>query len=409
MVLGGSPFQLPIIQLAKRMGLHVISCDYLPDNPGHEFSDEYYNVSTTEKDGVLHLAKQLDIDAIMTFSSDPAIPTVAYVAKELGLEGPCPDTVNLLSEKDKFRLLLADIGLNVPENYVVDCGMVPPELEGKHKKMVVKPVDSCGSKGITFSSTDRQELLDAIEFALDYSRSGKCILEEYIPGHQIHGDGYMQNGELIYHYYGDQIFYTLTDNFIPISTCWPCKYHNTSILKEINSQVEQICRKAGYLDGPLNIEARIREDHEIFVMEVSPRNGGNYVPRLQEHLTGFDFTKAIIYDSLGIDAGIQNYCYDEKAGAYYVLHSEKEGLFEGIKFSDEIKNHIFFHNLFKNKGETVDRYIGSHTTIGIVLLEFDSIEQRDTIMRNIENHIQLDILNFKPVNEEFMEQPLMSS
>ena len=57
----------------------MISVDYLPNNPAHKFADEYYNVSTTDRDGVLALAQKLKIDGICTYASDVSTPTVAYV------------------------------------------------------------------------------------------------------------------------------------------------------------------------------------------------------------------------------------------------------------------------------------------------------------------------------------------
>ena len=56
--LGGSDIQIPGIKYAKSLGYYVITCDYLPDNPGHKFSDKYYDISTTDLDGVLEIAKK---------------------------------------------------------------------------------------------------------------------------------------------------------------------------------------------------------------------------------------------------------------------------------------------------------------------------------------------------------------
>jgi len=388
MVLGGSNFQIPIIRRAKEMGLYVISCDYLPDNPGHQFSDEYHNVSTTDKEAVLALAKTLNIDAIVTLSSDPAIPTVAYVADALGLRGPSPDSVTMLSEKDLFRSLLSKINFKVPKSYVVNSASIPKEIVNSSSKFVVKPVDSCGSKGITFSSTNTFELIQAIEYALKNSRAKRCILEEYIEGDQIHGDGYLQDGKLIYHYLGDHFFYTKTRNFIPISTRWPCKYNN-GILDKLVHQVEGISNASGYLNGPVNIEARVTDTGEVYIIEVSPRNGGNYVPIIQEHLTGFDFVSKIICDSLGVSMLVSDFTQDKKVGAHYILHSEKNGAFQYVKISDKIRNHIFFYKVFKNEGDVVSEYVGSNTTIGVVLLEFDSISERDHLMFDISDLIQV--------------------
>jgi len=72
--LGASHFQIPPIKYAKQQGHYVITCDYLPENPGHQFADEYHNVSTTDKEAVLKLSEDLGVDGIVAYASDPASP-----------------------------------------------------------------------------------------------------------------------------------------------------------------------------------------------------------------------------------------------------------------------------------------------------------------------------------------------
>ena len=68
LLLGGSHFQVPSVKAAKRLGYYAVTCDYLPDNPGHRYADEYYNVSTTDKDAVLKLAQSLGINGIVCYA-----------------------------------------------------------------------------------------------------------------------------------------------------------------------------------------------------------------------------------------------------------------------------------------------------------------------------------------------------
>lgn len=85
MILGGSRFALPVIKEAHELGLYVITCDYLPDNIAHRFSDEYCNVSIIDRDAVLEAAQRLHIDGITSFACDPGVVTAAYVAEKMGL------------------------------------------------------------------------------------------------------------------------------------------------------------------------------------------------------------------------------------------------------------------------------------------------------------------------------------
>lgn len=53
MLLGGNYYQMTATKAAKALGCHVISVDYLPDNPAHELADEYYNISTIDREAIL--------------------------------------------------------------------------------------------------------------------------------------------------------------------------------------------------------------------------------------------------------------------------------------------------------------------------------------------------------------------
>ena len=39
LLLGGSRYLIPVIEAARKLNCHVITCDYLPKNYAHRFSD----------------------------------------------------------------------------------------------------------------------------------------------------------------------------------------------------------------------------------------------------------------------------------------------------------------------------------------------------------------------------------
>lgn len=82
MLLGGLRYLLPVIEEAHKLGIYVITADYLPDNIAHKYSDEYCNVSIIDKDAVLKEAQKLQIDGILSHAVDPGVTTAAYVAEK---------------------------------------------------------------------------------------------------------------------------------------------------------------------------------------------------------------------------------------------------------------------------------------------------------------------------------------
>ena len=117
MILGGARYALPVIKAAHELGCYVITCDYLPNNIAHKYSDEYVNVSVVDKEAVLEVAKAKHIDGIMSFACDPGVVTAAYVAEKLGLPSVGSyESVSILQDKGRFRKFLKDNGFNVPES-----------------------------------------------------------------------------------------------------------------------------------------------------------------------------------------------------------------------------------------------------------------------------------------------------
>ena len=118
LLLGGARYALPVIEAAHELGARVVTCDYLPDNFAHRFSDDYVNASIADKDAVLAVATDVRADGIMSFAADPGVVPAAYAAERLGLpyQGSY-EAVSILQNKDRFRGFLRDNGFNCPESF----------------------------------------------------------------------------------------------------------------------------------------------------------------------------------------------------------------------------------------------------------------------------------------------------
>jgi len=180
LLLGGSAQQIVAIDTAKHLGYETILCDYLPDNPGQFHADKFYQTSTTDKTAILGIAQKEKIDGIVAYASDPAAPTAAFVAEQMGLAGNPLKSVETLCNKDQFRIFLEENGFNAPR-----AGSYVTREQGLNARnyfnlpVIVKPVDSSGSKGATIVR-DWADLEEAIVFAFSFSRSSRIIVEEYI-------------------------------------------------------------------------------------------------------------------------------------------------------------------------------------------------------------------------------------
>ena len=209
MLLGGIRYLLPAIEAAHRRGCYVITVDYLPNNIAHKYSDEFHNVSILDKDKVLQLAMSLKIDGILSYAVDPGVVTAAYVAERMNLPFSCSyESACILQDKAKFRNFLKENGFNVPNakgySNVEDALR---DVKLFNWPVIVKPVDSAGSKGVT--RVDKlDDLKEAIVYALEKSHNGHFIIEDFLEkdGLSSGSESFFVDGKLCFNAFYDQFF-----------------------------------------------------------------------------------------------------------------------------------------------------------------------------------------------------------
>lgn len=390
LILGGSFAQLPFIIEAEKRGYYTILVDYLDDNPGQKYANEYFNLSTTDKEAVLELAWKVKPDIIYSYASDPAAPTVAYVADKLGLKYKnSPKSVNILGEKNKFKEFLKQNGFNVPEHVIISATDINiKKLKELKLPFFIKPTDSSGSKGVSLVSSF-DDVQQAIDKASLYSRNKILIAEESIDTDwkQIHGDIFIENGEIIFSHLGDHHFDVDQGSFVPYSTSWPSVYTKKD-LNRVCDDIKKVLDLLEYRNGPINVEARIRDD-KVYLMELGPRNGGNFVPLISEISTGFDMINALFNQFESIPNNSND--ASKKESCYYVLRTFKKGILKNIECSSAIEKNIMKKYLYKNIGDKVNYFSGANEAIGILLMTFESTIEMNDFYDNTNALIKVDI------------------
>ena len=200
LLLGGSAQQIIAIKTAKRLGYYTVLCDFLTDNPGQYEADKFYLVSTTDKDAVLEVAQEEKIDGVLAYASDPAAPTAAYIAEKLGLQGNPYQSVEILCNKDRFRKFLLENSFSAPKahGYASADDVLNAKISYEYP-IIIKPVDSSGSKGATVLHSE-EGLMEAVEFAFSFSRCHRIIVEHFIEKkhhYLIGGDVFIENGKIV--------------------------------------------------------------------------------------------------------------------------------------------------------------------------------------------------------------------
>jgi len=393
LLLGGSRYLLPVIKAIHKLGHLAITCDYLPDNIAHKYSDEYYNISIVDKDAVLKLAESLKIDGIMSFACDPGVNIAAYVAEKLGLQTHPYEAVRILQNKALFRKFLEEHNFNVPKakSYTVSEQAIQ-EANLFHWPVIVKPTDSAGSKGVT-KVNDITNLKEAAEYAITFSTTKSFIVEEFIEqeGFSSDSDCFSIDGKLVYCSFSNQRFDNEAANpYTPSAYSWPSTM-SEDIQKSLRSELQRLFILLNLKTSIFNIETRLGIDGKPYIMEVSPRGGGNRIAEVLHYATGVDLitnaVKAVLNEKIvEISADPQ---YDG-AWAEIILHSPKNGKFENLKIDSTFEsNYVIEKDLWINQDEYVHEFTGANFAIGTLILKFRNQSELTKYMQNISNYVQV--------------------
>ncbi|MBQ1257934.1 MAG: ATP-grasp domain-containing protein [Clostridia bacterium] len=393
MLLGGSQQQVVAIEKAKALGYETVLCDYLPDNPGQLTADRFYQVSTTDKDAVLEVAVQEKIDGILAYASDPAAPTAAYVAEKLGLPGNPSRSVEILCNKDLFRKFLAENGFHTPRAFGFEnTDFRAEDLDGIRWPVLVKPVDSSGSKGVALAS-DFDQLKEKAVQAMAFSRSGRIIVEEYVEmyGEQVAGDGLSVDGELMVACFGDDFFDASCDNpFVPVSAAFPCTLP-PELQERIKKEVQRLITLLGMKTCTYNFDIRIGKDMNVYLMEIAPRSGGNYIPQIVQRITGVDMVSCAVLGAMGEPVMPEINRHPSGYYAYYALHSNTAGTLKSLKISEKDGMKILEDHTLVKPGSEVKKFVGANATMGILVLSFESNEQMQKMIHDPKTWIEMEI------------------
>lgn len=395
LLLGGSAQQIVAIETAKRLGYYTVLCDYLPDNPGQNYADKFYLASTTDKSAILEVAKKEKIDGILAYASDPAAPTAAYVAEKMNLPTSPYESVEILCNKDRFRSFLAKNGFCTPKakGYSEINEAFLDIKNGLFKlPVIVKPVDSSGSKGV--SKIDSfNETVEKLNYAMSFSRGHRIIVEEFVEklGYQIAGDGLSIDGQLVFRYFANDHFNPRCVNpFVPISASFPYNMPK-DVQDKIHSEIQRLITLLGMRTNTYNFDMRIDDEYNVYLMEIAPRDGGNYIPQIIKYATGVDLVECSVKSAMGEKIECD---FGEPSGyyAYYAVHSLEDGILDKIEIDENVeKNNIIENHILKKHGDEIKAFTGANTTLGILLMKFDSMEQMLDMMDNSQKWINIKL------------------
>jgi len=400
LVLGATPFQIPIVKKAKQLGHFVITMDNVPDNPAHLHADESANVSITDPEAVLAFARQRAVDGIITGGSEIGVAALGHVCDEMGLAGISHEQALKLTHKDRFRAFQKEQGLPHPD-FLVFGGWdeFQPASVSLTGKFVLKPVDRSGSKGVFIldlvAGQDLEGHREDFEEALAQSLVGRVILEGFLTGREHGGDGFLRDGELVSFFITNKAltpapYYVPTGHTIPSVLPVPTR-------DAVQAALENALHLAGFRNGPFNFDVMVDSGDNVTIIEIGPRFGGNGIPQIIAQGAGFDEIVAnIIYALSGSVPDIRAKEHDAVSPTgSRILGCEKSGTLVNLAPIESVKRK-FESGLIDlaydfRIGDRVERFTQGNYRIGHIIATAPDLAGLDRLLDEIAEEIDVRV------------------
>ncbi len=381
MILGAGIYQVPLIKKAREMGLFTIVVSYPGPYPGFALGDECLYLDTTDGSAVLDAARKLGIDGICTTGTDVAVSTIGLVAESLGLRGIPHEAALLATDKLRMKEAFQKNGVtSAPFLKVSSFEEAKDAFLKLSKPVMVKAVDSSGSRGVSKVST-LSELSGAYQASAEVSRQPYVILEEFVDGTEIGVDGFVENGSVVLLLPHQKFVLTSGATSLPAGHSFPYPASErvlASIGHEIRKAVSALC-----LDNcAFNADVMICGETP-FLLEMGGRAGATGIPELVSLYCGFDFYQKMIENALGETPDFA--CGNPKPCMSRLLFSPVDGTITRIDSSviRKLRNEGADFSLDYGEGDPVSKVRNGTDRIGQVILPSSSEPEMNALMKRL--------------------------
>ena len=332
LILGATAYIINVVRIARSMGVYTIVVDPVKEDAAKKYADKSYDVNTKDIDALLKIAKEENVDGIMTAYSDLNLPICRELCDKLGLPFYASEkNIEQTVDKIKFKEMCRKYNVPVVPEYTED------EIDKVDYPVIVKPSDSYGSKGISVCR-NREQLVAGIEFAKSYSPTNQVIIEEYMVCDDVNLDYAMQDGEVIFTAMGDRYVNKDQKGKSPLSLAviYPSKYIDRYI-REVDANAKRMFKEEGFKDGMVFIQSFMSKKGFHF-FEMGYRPGGGQSSILLKNINDIDYVEYLINYALTgkmSDESIakkNNVYFDKHACGLVVLL--KQGTIASIKGLD---------------------------------------------------------------------------
>lgn len=371
LLLGGSHAEIPLIKAAQELGWFVITTGNNRDGLGHPFADKTVFADFSDKEAMLELARNENVQAVCSGCNDFALLSTVYVCEKLGLPGHDNFATSIeLHHKDKYRALATRLNVPTPQAKVVRNNQEFENAIASLKfPIIVKPVDLTGGKGIhRVSNVD--EAREAYKDATARTREDHIVVEEFVQGTNHGFSAMLVKGKVAFAFADNEQYflnkYMVSGANTPTTT-------SDAGLKKLRDYSERIAKELSLVDGILHIQYIEKFDGTPVIIEICRRPPGDLYIKFVKYATGVDYPKFIVMAETGEDISD---IVDVPTQGYWLRHCimpSCEGVVRDVVFAPDIESNIVEKFLWFKPGDFIaDKLLYK---AGIVFFKFDSLAE----------------------------------
>ncbi|WP_193065023.1 ATP-grasp domain-containing protein [Oceanobacillus oncorhynchi] len=238
--------------------------------------------TTSEWEDILNEVKKVDkiskITAVLPMS-EFTVELASILNEKLGLRGLNSSIAGLTRNKARLREKMRDFNFNSPKFIEADAysfEKVKSFAGDTGYPLVIKPVDSGGSKGV-YRCENIKDLESHFKLIFKNYNPSHVIIEEFIEGPEISAETISQGGKIV--------FISLTEkvkvddvNFVESGHVTPCDISDEKA-NEVKLEAEKLLNMIQLHEGISHIEFKLTQKGP-YIIEIGPRAAGAYLPDL---------------------------------------------------------------------------------------------------------------------------------
>lgn len=311
--MGAGKWQLPIYLKAKEMEIETYGFAYEEGAVAKDYADFFFPISLADKDTIVEKCKRIGVNGVITCASDFATEVSCWVAEQLGLNTNSYQTVVNIHNKAWVREKtkhLTSIKHPVSITGSLDSISLP------FYPCIIKPVCGSGKRGVCL--VNNHDDFNSVKANSDFNKDEDALVEQFVVGKEYSVES------LSYHskHYVVQVTEKVSDgapHFVELGHHQPADI-SIEIREKLFAAVDDILTAVGYSNGASHIELKVTKDDEIYLIDLNPRGGGDYIStHLIQLSTNCDYSKEIINISLNrYDENAYPYKHVAYSGVYFL-------------------------------------------------------------------------------------------